>query len=443
MPSWGITPAGFSSKPLTQILADLQAAWLANVDPTADLSPTTPEGQILGIISNAYAELWEIAQAAWNAYNREDVEGAGLDNLGDISGTPRDGPTFTQVVCNATLAAGTYAAGSLVANVQGNTALTFSNLNSVTSTGGVNVVLFQSTTIGPTGTIAPGTLNAITTPVTGWTAITNPAFQSQLGQDDETDTAYAVRQQQDIAGDGGATPPATVAALNILLQTTYANEGETGPFSASLFENTGDSPLTIDTLTIPPKSFAAIIYDPSGIVPATGPATAAPGSGQGSIASTIWQNKPVGISSFGSISGVVADPFLGNQTVSWSEPTQEPLFITATVAIYPGQVWDNGSGAGIKFAIQAALVAAAIATTPSSGIPPTGQLTPGASVIGSQLEAVILSVPGAYAVQVLEFDFVSSPTNTADITDVSPLEVATIAQVTVATNVLLTQGVFP
>jgi hypothetical protein len=179
-PLYGVTPAGFVAQPLQSILADLQSAWLADVDPTADLSPTSPEGQWLGILANRYAALWELAQAAWDAYDRGEVEGAGLDNLGDLIGIPREGPSFTQVTANLTLdpTLAPYLAGTLIANVVGIPALTFSNLGDVTAIdieGDVATgVTMQATTNGPTGAITPGTLTEITTPVNGWTAITNP-----------------------------------------------------------------------------------------------------------------------------------------------------------------------------------------------------------------------------------------------------------------------------
>jgi hypothetical protein len=144
MASYGVTPAGFVVPPLSSILAGMQAQVLATVDPQYDLSPNTPDGQILGIVANQYASLWELAQVCWNSYNREDVEGAGLDNLGDITGTPREGPSFTQVVAQLLIATGTYAASTwdpttsaltsstLVANVAGAQTFTFANAETFT-----------------------------------------------------------------------------------------------------------------------------------------------------------------------------------------------------------------------------------------------------------------------------------------------------------------------
>jgi hypothetical protein len=337
-----------------------------------------------------------------------------------------------------------YPAGTLIANVVGTPALTFSNLGDVTAfdiSGDVATgVTMQATTNGPTGAITPGTLTEITTPVNGWTAITNPLAQSQLGTNVELDADYVLRQVEEIASDGAATSPSTVAALYELFATYYGGQGEVGPYSAKYYQNTGASPITIGgALTLPGHTFTVVVYDPKTLVPATGPATALPGSGQGSFAATIWQNRPSGIRSIGAVSAPVEDPFLGLQTVSWNVPTPVPLTINAAVAIYPGQTW-----ATVAAAIVAALVSAAIAATPSTLIPPVGQLTPGAPVAGSQIEAVIMSVPGVFEVFSLTFGgaaFPGSPDPTANETliPVSPLQVATIA----ASGVILTQATYP
>ncbi len=65
-------------KPYAQILADKQAAVLAALGNAVDLSPPSPMGQLLAIEANSEASLWELAQEAYNAFNRQAVEGAGF-----------------------------------------------------------------------------------------------------------------------------------------------------------------------------------------------------------------------------------------------------------------------------------------------------------------------------------------------------------------------------
>lgn len=423
MPTYGITPAGFQVKPLAAILADYQASWLANVDPTADLSPTTPEGQILGIVSNNDAELWELAQAAWNAYNREDVEGAGLDNLGDISGDPREGPSFTQVFVTLTISAGSapYAPGTLVANVSGDPSLTFSNPGAVTAgmiSGGTATVLFQATTIGATPTINPGTLTQITTPVTGWTGVTNPAFQSQLGSNEELDNAYAVRQVAQIGTEGACTQPATVAALIAL---AAAQSPPIEGFQCQVVENGTSAPVIFGSLTLPPHTYTPIVYDPTGTLTSQ------------QIGQVIWENQPAGIESFGTTAVSIVDPLLGPQEVFYITPTSRPLFISTTIVVNPNFVPST-----VAANVVSALVAAAVAVTPPNGLPPNGQLGPGQDVIGPQLIAVIMGVAGVYDLQLLVFDFHALPTQFAPLI-VDPTQIATLT----AANILVFMGTPP
>jgi hypothetical protein len=525
-PPWGWTPTGFIAKPASVILAEMQQAIWDTIDPELDLSFQTPDGRMLAILASTYAEQWELLATANGQYNREDVEGAGLDNLGDLVGIPREGESYTQVYCTCGLnsASAPYLAGTLVANIVGLPAQTFANLNDVTTgdiSGGSATVLFESTTIGPTPSVSPGTLTTITTPVTGWTAITNPfgvpGDGGTLGTSEELDSAYAERQQREIASEGSCNPSATAAVLVEL----GAAQSPPVTLTVSVLENTtpfeqiftipsptappGDLPFPPSTqFALLPHTFLVVVYDGgtgwasgtpiagtvaltngstsitfsqtqtlptgtqlyfaeqpgiiytiaspgitagmtgtltqpySGI---TAPASAAtiPGAGWALIGETIYANKPAGITSISTANGfavIVDDPVLGDQVVYFTPPTPLPLYISATVAIRPGASWPT-----VQQNIIDALVAAAVAPTPSSGIPPTGQLTPGAYVIGSQLQTVIISASGAYDVQALTFGFNSAPSNTSPIA-VSAIQIATILEAN-ASNIALVQGSLP
>ncbi len=430
MPSWGVTAAGFTVKPLSAILSDMQAAALASIDPAYDLSPATPDGQMLGIVAAQAASGWELLQIAFNQYNREDVEGAGLDNLGDITGTPREGESYTQVyatlVFGSGAVAGPYAPGAFIANVAGNASLTFANLNTVTLAGGVQTltVLMRAQTIGPTPTINIGTLTVITTAVTGWASVNNIAVQSQMGLSAELDAAYGPRQEQDLAAQGSCNPSATAAAIVQM----GASQQPPITLSVAVVENTRNAESVIQGIDLPGHSYAPVIYDGG-----TGWAAANPSL----IAAVVYAQKPEGILSVGSTSATLTDPVLGLQVVSWTLPTGMPLYVSATVVPRAGVGW-----AALSTAIQSALVAAAVAPTPANGVPPAGQLVPGSPVIGSQLEAIIMGVPGMFDVQALTFGFSASPLASTPIT-LPASEVATILGTTAATNIVLVQGTYP
>lgn len=429
MSTYGVTPAGFAIKPLTAILSDIETSQLATMDPAIDLSPTGPQGQLNGIMSNALAQLWELVAVAYNSNNRQAAEGAGLDNIGDEVGIPRELATYTQVLCTLVFSTSSpmgspYAPGALVANVSGNTSLSFSNLNTLTVTSTtMTSVLMQAQTIGSTPTINPGTLTVITNPVSGWLSITNPASQNQLGTNEELDPDYAARQEEELAAEGTCNASATVSALIALgaAQSVPIN------ISATVAENTTIDPITYGSLTLPPHTFAAVVYDPTGWVS---------GAGEQLIGQTIYENKPAGIASIGMNAVTIIDPYLGSQNVYYTVPASQPLFISVTIVPRSGYTFST-----LVQGIQTAFIEASTASTPPGGTPPNGQLTPGADVIGSQLEAVVMAVPGVFDVQALTFDFTASPVNTAPLV-VAPTSIATITQANVA-NIVVTQGTYP
>ena len=198
--------------------------------------------------------------------------------------------------------------------------------------------------------------------------------------------------------------------------------------SVQVVENTGSAPAVFSGISLEPHSYAVVVYD--------GGSGWALGAGLQLIAQTIYANKPAGIAPIGSTSVTIADPVLGSQTVAFSVPTAQRLYVHATVV--PVSSPNAPTFASLTTAIQNALAAAAIAPTPSTGAPPPGQLLPGADVIGSQLEAVVGNVPWVYDVQALTFGFSPAPGNTAPL-PVGLFAIATLA----ASDVTVTQGTGP
>ena len=434
MPAYGATPAGFTTKPLSQIISDLTAAIQAELGADLDLSPQTPDGQILGIFGTEIASMWELAQIAYNQFNREDTEGAGLDNVGDLTGTPRAGATYTQVYCRCWLdkAHAPYIKGSLVANVSGQTEQQFANAVDVTAdmiTGSVPsanaVVLFASTTIGPTPAVNANTLNEITNSVSGWTIVNNDEAQTQLGTESELDPDYMLRQENDLAASGSCDPAATAEAI------AQAGEAATPPvtLSVQVLENPSWVFVVINGVGLWPHSYAVIIYESPSDSYSGGWLLST--AGLAAIGQALYRNKPAGMAPVGNVLATVTDAVLGQQTVAFLVPTQLRLRVSATITARSGV-----DKTKLALAVQQALVVAATAPTPPNGEPPNGQLVPGQKVSGWQLGAVIMSVPGVFEITALTFDFQTSPTNTADL-PVAANQVATIDPSTYTTDVLI------
>jgi hypothetical protein len=173
-----------------------------------------------------------------------------------------------------------------------------------------------------------------------------------------------------------------------------------------VLENTSAVQVTTGAVVLPPHSYAVVVYDPTGWAD---PTTTPPGAGVALIGAVIYANKPAGIATVGPVSVPVVDPVLGIQVVNYVYPTAAPLYIVMYVVPRPGVVF-----ATLQLAIEAALVAAAVAPNLTGGIPPLGQLTPGGRVVGAQLEAVVMGVPGVYDIygpgqqgSPIAFDFIT------------------------------------
>jgi len=480
----------------------MQTQVLATIDPAYDLTPDSPDGQMLGIVAAQAAAVWELAQVAYNQFNREDVEGAGLDNLGDLTGTPREGGSYSQIYMNLVVdptqfTSFPYAPGSLLFNVAGATAFTFQNAGTITSAmlAGDTLanILFQAVTIGPTSTVNPGTLTQITTPVTGLLGGTNPDGLSQMGNDAELDPAYAPRQEADLAAEGSCTMNATADALNEL----GAAQQPPVTLVVNVLENTENIPQVLDGVTVPPHTYAPYVYAPDQpdwlFIPLGGTVTLTNGSPN--VTFSVPQSLAFGqllafsaqpdisyyvsAATSSSTTAVLTADYSG--TSSGSSTTQilgagAPLIAAVIYANKPAGIVSFGTtgvevedailgpqlqsysvpaaiplyfsiqiaiAPGFTFstvqaAITAALVAAAVAQTPASGTPPVGQLAPGSPAIGSQFSSIIQDTPGVVDVQFVKFDTHAAPTNTAPI--VFPAtQVGTIN----SANISILQGSLP
>lgn len=371
--SGGVTSAGYTAKTVEEISGEIRDDLLSTIDANLDLSAENPMGQIVGIFSAKCAELWELGQVCYEAYNPDAAEGVALDNVCALSGTLRDPTTRSEVTCTLNLDAGTYLAGTLVANVVGAPDRTFRNKSIIVSSGGVQTgIIFESTEYGPIVANA-GTLTAITAPVTGWNSITNPA-DCTLGKDEETDTHLRVKRQAELAQAGACTADALRAAL---LEVD-------GVLQVFVLENDTDVP---DANGLPPHSFECIIFD--GVSPAADDAT---------IAAVIWANKPTGMRSFGSTSQSTTDSTGASQSVKFSRATSQAFYLTYTVtttADYPVDGDDR---------VKAAAVAYANAT-----------LNLGVDIIALDFRYAARSITGVVDVPTFTLGFLPSPAGTANL----------------------------
>lgn len=305
----GVTEEGFEPKPLETIKIDLESGFRAVFGAAITVIAQSVFGQLIGIISDRLADLWQLGLALYNGSTREGAVGVQLDNIGALTGTTRLQATYTKVTLTCSGTNGTVIpAGSKVSIPGVGTSFT-NDADSAAMSGGAVSVPFRAVDTGPK-TALSGTVTQIDTPVSGWDTVTNPLDESELGRDVETDTAFRLRQVAELRAQGASTLAAIRAKIQELASVT----------GVYVFENVSDS---TDGDGLPPHSFECVVS----------------GGDDTAIANTIAFYKPVGIATYGTDTETVDDANGFPIAIKFSRPAALNAYITvnltADAAAYP------------------------------------------------------------------------------------------------------------
>jgi len=303
MSNFGVSTEGFKRKRLDQLLEELNDEVKAIFGDNFNVSPESPDGQINGVISESNANLWEIAEQSYNAFNPSAATGSTLSNLVQLNGITRLRSTSSRAELSITGDTGTVIPeGSLVSTLD--TGEQFSTENTITLDGAGNGVVFASAV--NTGLIIAlsGTITEIDTPITGWTSVNNPT-NAQVGTDQETDVELRVRRSNSVARDAQAIIDAIFAGV--------ANID--GVTKVVVLENDTNS---IDANGLPPHSFQVIVV----------------GGVNEDIGDIIWLKKPAGILSFGSTTVQILDSQGVPHDISFSRPTIIDIYVEVDLTTF-------------------------------------------------------------------------------------------------------------
>jgi hypothetical protein len=380
MTSFGVTSAGFVAKTQQDILADIEAAQIATIAPTLDVSADTPLGQLNGIYTNELAQLWELVSVAFGAFDPDDAEDFLLTALCKLSGTQRQAATYSTVdlVVNLDNAA-TIVSGTHYASIAGNPDSRWTPLADYTSPGnGLHTVRFRAESVGKR-LANSGTITVIATPVVGWNTVINP-LDASGGTEADDDAALRTRRDDDLAASGSSTLDALVADLE-------RASGDGGTIvglqpGTMAFENTGS---VTDGFGRPPHSFEIILYD--GVTPDPG--------NNNAIAQVIWDSKAGGIRSYGNSSGVATDANGDAHVVYFSRVAIRPVYLSYLLSVDPSY---DGTNADEE--LKQAIAEAANARF----------TTPGGSITALTLQAMPLSHEGVIDVPTMTLGFDPFPT---------------------------------
>ena len=402
--AFGLSDEGFTIKRLADLKADDDALadelFLPLVAPgdIVDKSASSTIGRLIGLHIPSLADLWEVAQQVYLAFDPNSATGIALDNLVAYGGLIRGEQTFStaqalftgdvgtlidagltvrgtttgedftvraSVTINATGASGvgvqattvadstlytiTYAGatttntisytsgiGATQASIQAGikavvdashptlTATITSNIlyidrvsvfDTVNFTSSVNIGIVKARKVGSLTAVNAGpiegeanTITSIQTPKTGWDAVTNPTAVVP-GEDVETDEELRERFRQS----------KYIRATNIL-EALYSDLiSLANVIEVQIYENDTD---VVDANGVPAHSFLPIIV----------------GGDPLDIANSIWQNKPLGIRSYGNTTQTIYDSQGFPHQIGFERPNPVDIYIRmnlTTDANYP------------------------------------------------------------------------------------------------------------
>jgi hypothetical protein len=277
-----------------------------------NLESNSPDGQMLGIITQDVVDLQDLLVAVNASFDPDQAFGVILDQRVAINGIQRQGGSYT--VTNITLvnsksinlygldqefSADPQPVYTIADNAGNRWFLITSELG---LTAGTHVLSFRAELPGAQLT----TPNTITTPETivlGVVSVNNPTTWSTLGENEETDVALKIRRAKSVA----LGSPGYVVALEAALQNL------SGMASARVFENDGD---IADADGIPAHSIWPIVSGSALPV---------------DIANTIFKYRGAGAGMKGTESYIITKPGGGSSTMRWDNVFLQNLFIEMTI----------------------------------------------------------------------------------------------------------------
>ncbi|EFT8881611.1 hypothetical protein HVA81_005109 [Salmonella enterica] len=298
-----VTAEGISAPDYQTILDTLTSYFQQIYGSDAYLEPDSKDGQMVALVALAIHDANNTAIAVYNCFSPATGYGAALTSNVKINGIARKGTTNSTVDLLLTGTAGT----------------TITN-GTVKDTNNVIWRLPDSVVIGVDGTVtataicsksgavaAPaGAITTINTPTRGWTSVTNPAAAT-VGAPAETDAELRIRQGQSVA----------IPSITPFEGVDGAIANIAGVTRHKLYEN--DTGKT-DGNGLPPHSISAIVD----------------GGDVTEIARTIRGNKGQGVRTWGKTSVTVPDKYGNPHIISFSRPTDVPVYGKITLKVFAG-----------------------------------------------------------------------------------------------------------
>ncbi len=219
MADYGVVEEGFLKKPTTEIQADIEQSFKNIYGDSINLDASSPEGQIVQVMTPLINDLWELAQQSYNAFAPKLASNKTLDHLVKLNGINRSDVTYSTALLQLSGSDGTIVtAGSLVrSQIDIASGLTYVFATEVeviigNSISGQALVNAVCTTEGAIS-IGPNLITNILTPTAGLDTATNPNA-AVTGSGIESDSLLRKRRELAIGTQALSTVDAIQARIN-------------------------------------------------------------------------------------------------------------------------------------------------------------------------------------------------------------------------------------
>ncbi|ENX5702289.1 baseplate J/gp47 family protein [Salmonella enterica] len=298
-----VTAEGISAPDYQTILDTLTSYFQQIYGSDAYLEPDSKDGQMVALVALAVHDANNTAIAVYNCFSPATGYGAALTSNVKINGIARKGATNSTVDLLLTGTAGTTITNGTVKDT--NNVIWRLPASVVIGVDGTVTVTAICSNSGAVVALA-GTITTINTPTRGWTSVTNPAAAT-VGAPAETDAELRIRQGQSVA----------IPSITPFEGVDGAIANIAGVTRHKLYEN--DTGKT-DGNGLPPHSISAIVD----------------GGDVTEIARTIRGNKGQGVRTWGKTSVTVPDKYGNPHIISFSRPTDVPVYGKITLTVFAG-----------------------------------------------------------------------------------------------------------
>ncbi|EGM6511035.1 hypothetical protein IRX42_003351 [Salmonella enterica] len=298
-----VTVEGISAPDYQTILDTLTSYFQQIYGSDAYLEPDSKDGQMVALVALAVHDANNTAIAVYNCFSPATGYGAALTSNVKINGIARKGATNSAVDLLLTGIAGTTITNGTVKDT--NNVIWRLPASVVIGVDGAVTVTAICSNSGAVAALA-GTITTINTPTRGWTSVTNPAAAT-VGAPAETDAELRIRQGQSVA----------IPSITPFEGVDGAIANIAGVTRHKLYEN--DTGKT-DGNGLPPHSISAIVD----------------GGDVTEIARTIRGNKGQGVRTWGKTSVTVPDKYGNPHIISFSRPTDVPVYGKITLSVFAG-----------------------------------------------------------------------------------------------------------